>query len=383
MNKRPKKNDSLYPQISTHSLPTKQKKIKKKNSSTKWNNSEYTSLISLVRQYGEQWSLIASKIPNKTSVQCMQKFKNSQRSAKKGNWSTEEDKILLDWVKIYGHTKWTECSKLIKGRCGKQCRERWVNILNPEVKKGNWSIEEQEKIFNNLNVHYTSWSSMSKILPGRTENSIKNYFYSSIRRLKSNNIMNVFSEIYIEKVKSIEDFKSQFEFLNNEILKFNKLSQMLCYYLLKAGNDEDEGFRNFLLSILFGKNAKKTKKKVKTKIFKNIPVKKVLQPKFQKIDINPISLYIPKEKNLVHQVKKIKEDKINLEDKKYIFETLKKCAQQTNQKDLISIIKFLEDQLLNEKVVTYNKDEKIKINLPFCWNCVANNCTSHKNNKEP
>lgn len=72
----------------------------------------------------------------------MQKFKNSQRSAKKGNWSSQEDRILLDWVDNHGPTKWTECSKLIRGRCGKQCRERWVNILNPGVKKGNWSDEE-------------------------------------------------------------------------------------------------------------------------------------------------------------------------------------------------------------------------------------------------
>jgi len=118
----------------------------------------------------------------------MQKFKNSQRSAKKGNWTSNEDKILLQWVKTYGPTKWTECSKLIKGRCGKQCRERWVNILNPVVKKGNWSESEQTSIFENLKVYFTSWSSISKMLQGRTENSIKNYYYSSVRRLKSNHL---------------------------------------------------------------------------------------------------------------------------------------------------------------------------------------------------
>lgn len=83
----------------------------------------------------------------------MQKFKNSQRSAKKGNWTNLENQILLDWVKKHGPTKWTECSKLLKGRCGKQCRERWVNILNPQVKKGNWSDEEQDLIFQALIDH--------------------------------------------------------------------------------------------------------------------------------------------------------------------------------------------------------------------------------------
>lgn len=77
----------------------------------------------------------------------MQKFKNSQRSAKKGNWTPAEDKLLYQWVAENGPHKWTDCSKLIKGRCGKQCRERWVNILNPSVKKGNWDEREQNEIF--------------------------------------------------------------------------------------------------------------------------------------------------------------------------------------------------------------------------------------------
>ena len=76
-------------------------------------------MINLVRQFGEEWDVIASYVPSKNAKQCMQKFKNSQRSAKKGNWTQSEDRILLDWVDQHGPTKWTECSKLIKGRCGK------------------------------------------------------------------------------------------------------------------------------------------------------------------------------------------------------------------------------------------------------------------------
>ena len=174
------------------------KKITKKQETNKWTDAEYSALILMVRQYGEDWAVIASKLPSKTAKQCMQKFKNSQRSAKKGNWSLDEDEILLRWVSENGATKWTECSKLIKGRCGKQCRERWVNILNPQVKKGNWSEEEQNIIFENLYIHHTSWSSMSKVLEGRTENSIKNYFYSSLRRLKSNPLSQIIKNIYVD-----------------------------------------------------------------------------------------------------------------------------------------------------------------------------------------
>lgn len=95
-------------------LPGKfKKKIKKIKAIPKWSNSEYSSLISLVKSYGENWEIISSKIPNKSAKQCMQKFKNSQRSAKKGNWTEKEDHILLTWVDQHGPTKWTECSKLI------------------------------------------------------------------------------------------------------------------------------------------------------------------------------------------------------------------------------------------------------------------------------
>jgi hypothetical protein len=86
-----------------------------------WTRQEYNELIAFVKRYGEEWDTIAKLINNKTAKQCMQKFKNSQRSAKKGNWTEEENQVLMNWVKKHGPTRWTECSKLIKGRCGKQC----------------------------------------------------------------------------------------------------------------------------------------------------------------------------------------------------------------------------------------------------------------------
>jgi len=75
--------------------------------------------------------------------------------------------------------------------------------LNPEVKKGNWTIEEQETIFNHLQIYFTSWSVISKALKGRTENSIKNYFYSSIRRLTSSPLIDIIKEVYVHKQKQM------------------------------------------------------------------------------------------------------------------------------------------------------------------------------------
>ena len=224
-------------------------KVSQKKTINRWTENEYLQLVSLVREHGENWDRISHQFVNKTAKQCMQKFKNSARSAKKGNWTEEEDRILMDWIKNHGAVKWTECSKNIKGRCGKQCRERWVNILNPGVKKGNWTDQEQTLIFDNLKKYFTSWSLMAKELEGRTENSIKNYFYSSIRRLKSNNIIHYLKEIYVQEPSLIPTNKDDIDYvlllqnklgfimenreaMMHEISKLNCLSKLICLFMI-------------------------------------------------------------------------------------------------------------------------------------------------------
>lgn len=110
------------------------------------------------------------------------------RGRKKGNWREDEDQLLLEWVEANGPQNWTECSKKIRGRCGKQCRERWVNALDPRIKRGNWEEQEHALIFEQMKANWSSWTLISKKLPGRTENAIKNYFYSSVRRLRTSKL---------------------------------------------------------------------------------------------------------------------------------------------------------------------------------------------------
>ena len=276
------------------------RKVSKKKLINRWTENEYLQLVSLVRDCGENWDKISEQFVNKTAKQCMQKFKNSARSAKKGNWVKQEDEILMEWIKVHGPNKWTECSKNIKGRCGKQCRERWVNILNPGVKKGNWTEDEQKLIFQNLKRYFTSWSIMAKELEGRTENSIKNYFYSSIRRLKSNSIMRFFIIIYAEpEINSFDTYNDLNEqdyseclqkklpmILQNrdkmkiEISKLNCLSKLICIFMLDMNQvdelvrrdvgikiwrnkfeDSEKDFLKFLIEIVFDLNGNSGGKK--------------------------------------------------------------------------------------------------------------------------
>ena len=65
-----------------------------------------------------------------------------------GPWTKEEDELVVELVKKYGPKRWTLIAKHLKGRIGKQCRERWHNHLNPEIKKTAWTEEEDRVIYN-------------------------------------------------------------------------------------------------------------------------------------------------------------------------------------------------------------------------------------------
>jgi hypothetical protein len=85
-------------------------------------------------------------------------------------------------VEKNGADSWAACADEIIGRSSKQCRERWYNILNPDIKKGNWTAEEDRIIFQMYHEIGSQWTKIAKCLPGRTENSIKNRFYSNLRK---------------------------------------------------------------------------------------------------------------------------------------------------------------------------------------------------------
>lgn len=101
---------------------------------------------------------------------------------RKSSWNNEEDKILTMWVNVHGLNNWTQCSRLLQNKSCKQLRERWMNVLDPNLKKGNWTIAEDYLLFRLYDKLGSGWTNLSKYFPGRTENSIKNRFYSSLRK---------------------------------------------------------------------------------------------------------------------------------------------------------------------------------------------------------
>ncbi|KAK7300739.1 hypothetical protein RJT34_11588 [Clitoria ternatea] len=102
---------------------------------------------------------------------------------KKGQWTPEEDKKLVAYVEEHGHGNWRSvAAKAGLQRCGKSCRLRWINYLKPDIKRGNFSLEEDCTIMQLHALLGNKWSIIAAHLPKRTDNEIKNYWSTNIKK---------------------------------------------------------------------------------------------------------------------------------------------------------------------------------------------------------
>ncbi|CAK9135030.1 unnamed protein product [Ilex paraguariensis] len=102
---------------------------------------------------------------------------------KKGPWTPEEDLKLIQYIQMHGSGNWRTLPKNAGlQRCGKSCRLRWTNYLRPDIKRGRFSFEEEETIIQLHSVLGNKWSAIAARLPGRTDNEIKNFWNTHVRK---------------------------------------------------------------------------------------------------------------------------------------------------------------------------------------------------------
>mmetsp|Transcript_15846 Transcript_15846/g.17889 ORF Transcript_15846/g.17889 Transcript_15846/m.17889 type:complete len:493 (+) Transcript_15846:431-1909(+) len=167
-----------------------------------WTKEEDTYLRSAIKKFGtdsyDSWKEVAANVPNRSYRECMQRWtKVLCPGLKKGKWSPEEDAELTRLVNLQlktaeakedGNKKivWSKITKIFNGRSCKQCRERWINHLDPTVRKCEWTKEEDTKLLQLADKNPHKWAKIARFLPGRTENMVKVRWNALNRQMQKN-----------------------------------------------------------------------------------------------------------------------------------------------------------------------------------------------------
>ncbi|CAM9253263.1 unnamed protein product, partial [Phaeothamnion confervicola] len=150
----------------------------------RWSQEMDETLREAVLRYGPDWPMVADHLTcfGASPHDCQQRWVLVQDMAVKGPWAAEEDDLLRRLVDLHGSKKWSQIAQELPGRSGKQCRERWLNHLDTRVKKSLWSDEEDRVLCEAQYRLGNKWSEISKLLPGRAENAVKNRFNSIVTK---------------------------------------------------------------------------------------------------------------------------------------------------------------------------------------------------------
>jgi hypothetical protein len=156
--------------------------IKKIKNQKKWTRDEDELLITLAEKFNEKhWKEISKRFAKKNSLQCFSRYKRIRPGIVKGSWKKDEDLKIMELVNKYGKS-WSKISKILDTRNGKQIRDRYINVLDPQIRKGKFTEEEDKTLIILFQKYGPKWATIAKYYPNRTADMIKNRFHSSIKK---------------------------------------------------------------------------------------------------------------------------------------------------------------------------------------------------------
>ncbi|KAG0087802.1 Myblike DNAbinding domain-containing protein [Podila epicladia] len=138
-----------------------------------WTEEENNILREAVRVLGDNnWSQVSYCLDNRSATQCHQHWTKSTCSTiRRVRWLPEEDSALRKAVEVYGTGKWAKVQHHVPGRTDIQCRERYVNVLAPNIRFGSWTTEESEKLMHLVDLYGAGkWALIASHMNGRTDN---------------------------------------------------------------------------------------------------------------------------------------------------------------------------------------------------------------------